>query len=119
MQVILELTTYIAYNNYMRWAATDISFDLVDAETDAPVATIAVRTPLGLIEVMAAIDVLGRTIILRRAHIQSAAGTNATGIANLRTIADAFLQEFDYDLLEIEGEVRTTGASPRQRQSRA
>src|SRR5262245_31146236 len=101
----------------MRWRAADIVFDIVAEETDHPVATVCFETPVGEIRIMVELREQGRTLHLIGLHIQGAA-PNAIGVANLRALADAVMEKMDYDAIEIEGAVRTTGARPGRRPGR-
>jgi hypothetical protein len=47
-------------------------------------------------------------------HIQGATA-NAIGTSNLRVLADAVMEKMDYDAIEVEGAIRTTGAGPGRR----
>jgi hypothetical protein len=101
----------------MRWQPADITFEVVVEETDHPVATVSFGTPAGEIKIMAELEEQGRTLRLIGLHIQGAVA-NAIGVANLRVLADAVMEKMDYDAIEIEGAVRTTGASPGRRPGR-
>jgi hypothetical protein len=101
----------------MRWQPGDISFDIVAEETDHPVATVSFVTPADDIQIMAELQEVGRTLRLIGLHIQGAAA-NAIGIANLRVLADVVMDKMDYDVIEVEGAVRTTGAGPGRRPGR-
>jgi hypothetical protein len=99
----------------MRWTSSQIRFELQDEQTDAPVVTVDIFTPAGKISLMADVEDGDRMLTLRLVHMQSEAGPNAIGLINLRIIAQAFLQEYGYDTLIVEGAVRTTGARPGHR----
>jgi hypothetical protein len=92
-------------------------FDIVAEETDHPVATVSFVTHAGDIQIMAELQEAGRTLRLIGLHIQGAAA-NTIGIANLRILANAVMEKMDYDAIEVEGAVRTTGASPGRRPGR-
>jgi hypothetical protein len=98
-------------------APDDITFEVVAEETDHPVATVSFGTPAGEIKIMAELEEQGQTLRLVGLHIQGAIA-NAIGVANLRILADAVMEKTDYDAIEIEGAVRTTGASPGHRPGR-
>src|SRR5688500_18121847 len=51
---------------------------------------------------------------LRLLHVH-APGANAIGPGNLRSLAEVVMERLDFDALEIEGALRTTGASPGRR----
>jgi hypothetical protein len=101
----------------MRWQPDDIAFDIVAEETDHPVATVSFETPAGQIQIMAELEEQGRTLRLIGLHIQGAAA-NAIGIANLRMLAGTVMEEMDYDVIEVEGAIRTTGVGPGRRPGR-
>ena len=66
---------------------------------------------------MAELEEQDRTLRLVGLHIQGAAA-NEVGVANLRVLIDAVMEKMDYDAIEIEGAVRTTGAGPGRRPGR-
>jgi hypothetical protein len=101
----------------MRWRPDDITFDIIAEDTDHPVATVSFMTPVGEIRVIAELEQQGRTLRLIGLHIQGATA-NAIGTTNLRVLADAVMENMDYDAIEVEGAVRTTGASPGRRPRR-
>jgi hypothetical protein len=99
----------------MSWRPDEITFDIVADDTDDPVVTITASTPAGLIAVMAEVETRGRTLRLHGVHVHSEAGPNAVGLANLRLLARIVLERMDYDAIEVEGAVRTTGAGAGRR----
>lgn len=98
----------------MLWAASDLDFDIVYDETDHPVATVVVTTPVGMLKFMAEVELDGRRLIATGVHAQGP-GPHALGIQNLRLLAECVMERMDLDVLEIEGAVRTTGACPGRR----
>lgn len=98
----------------MPWTPDRLSFEIIGEATDDPVVTVKITTPAGPVLVMAEAEERGRTLILRRLHVQGGA-PNDIGPANIRVIARAAMEEMDYDALEIEGAARTTGAHPGRR----
>ena len=98
----------------MLWRPGDITFDIIAEDTDHPVATVSFITPVGELRIMAELEEQGRTLRLLGLHIQGATA-NAIGTGNLRVLADAVMEKLDYDAVEVEGAVRTTGASPGRR----
>jgi hypothetical protein len=98
----------------MLWRPDEIAFDIIEDETDDPVVTAWIRSPAGEIVVMADIEEQGRVLFLRQLHVQGP-GANAIGPGNLRTLAEVVMERLDFDALEIEGALRTTGASPGRR----
>jgi hypothetical protein len=101
----------------MRWRPDDITFDIIAEDTDHPVATVSFMTPVGEIRVIAELEQQGRTLRLIGLHIQGATA-NAIGTTNLRVLADAVMENMDYDAVEVEGAIRTTGAGPGRRPRR-
>jgi hypothetical protein len=98
------------------WQPQDIDFDLVAQLSETPVATLRISTPDGNLVVMGELEQSGRTLVVRRFHLQGAAA-NTLGVAKLRFLADVVMQRMDYDELVIEGAARTSGASPGRRPS--
>lgn len=96
------------------WKVVDISFDVIADLTDDPVMTVVVRTPAGAVTITAEPVERGTTLVLRGAHVQDAK-PNALGPANLMVMAQALMERMEYDGLEIEGAIRTTGANPGHR----
>jgi hypothetical protein len=98
----------------MNWGPDDITFEFDPEGTDFPVATVRFETPVGEILVMAEVEERDRTLRLIGLHIQGLE-PNAIGVANLRILADVVMRELDYDAVEVEGSIRTTGARPGRR----
>jgi hypothetical protein len=96
----------------MYWKVDELEVDLVADLTEHPVVTANIRTPSGLVSVMAEPEEKGRTLVLKRFDIHSASGRNSVGIGNLRTLAQHVMERMDYDELVIEGSPRTSGARP-------
>lgn len=107
----IELTLSMAYIN-MLWDARDIKFDFVGEATSAEVLTVRIDTPMDAIFAMAEPKEVGRTLILDRFNIHSDAGARATGISNLRMLAELAMERMDYDEIVIQGTARTTGSCP-------
>jgi hypothetical protein len=98
------------------WAITDIRLIELDTDgCDGEIVTANIHTPLGVVSIIGALDIEGRTLFVRNAHIQSQAGANDFGIAKLRVMAQAELERIDCDEVRIEGAARTTGANPGHR----
>jgi hypothetical protein len=96
------------------WEVDEIAFDLVADLTDDPVMTVFITTPDGVLTVTGEPVERGATLVVRGIHMQGA-GSNAIGNGNLMVMAQALLERMDYDGLEVEGAVRTTGANPGRR----
>ncbi len=105
----------MAYMN-ARWCKPDVAFTLVDDQTEDSVVTIEVRVPGGELLFMGEPEDIGRSLILRRTHVESRGiGPNGVGPNNLRLIAEVVMETMDYDEILVEGEIRTTGANPGHR----
>jgi hypothetical protein len=98
----------------MLWRPDQIAFEMREDETDDPVVTASIASPAGEILAMAEVEERGRVLCLRNLHLQGP-GANAIGTGNLRVLAEVVMERLDYDGLEVEGAVRTTGASPGHR----
>jgi hypothetical protein len=87
---------------------------VVEADAEGDIITVRIGTPLGFVLLLGEVDLSadGRVLIARGVHMQSDAGSNGTGIVNLRTLARFVLAKVDCDEARIEGAVRTTGARP-------
>lgn len=96
------------------WAVSDILFEMVDDMTDDPVVTLLVSTPAGRLTFVAEPEERGSTLVLKGTHVQDAR-PNAIGTANLMVVAQALMEGMDFDGLEVEGAIRTTGANPGHR----
>ncbi len=97
----------------MTWDRSDITFRGFDPDaTEGDVVTITLGTPTGDVQIMAELDIEGRTLVLRNAHVDSNGGPWSVGIANLRMMASVVLEWMDCDEARIEGATRTTGANP-------
>jgi hypothetical protein len=98
------------------WAIEDITFEMVNDLTDDPVVTLFVSTPAGGLAFTAEPILRGKTLILRRTHVQGSR-PGAVGGPNLAVIAQAVMRGMDIDELIVEGAFRTTGARPGRRPS--
>ena len=99
----------------MRWTRADISFELLVDETDHPVVTFDIATPLGMLRLMGEVTVdTDAGLVLSGCHIEGP-GANRVGIGHLRMIATIALEETGYEWIEIQGADRTTGANPGRR----
>jgi hypothetical protein len=95
------------------WRRDQIRFDLEDATTQHPVATVSIETPVGRLSVIAEVARLAGTLMLLGLHVQSeTVDVNAIGPGNLRLIVHAFMELMDLDELVVTGGFRTTGARP-------
>ena len=98
------------------WSRGDVSFEIDDTGSSDPVVTINVHTPAGTMVIMGEPKEVGRTLVVAGVHAHGqGVGPNGVGLANLRLIADVVMETLDYDELVVEGEVRTTGATPGRR----
>jgi hypothetical protein len=102
---------------YASWRASDIAIALDDEQTDDPVTTVEIMTPVGGIKVMAVVSLDDRCLKLSGLHIQPVGASNLRfGVSNLRRLADAVMERMGFDELRIEGAPRTTGANKGRRQ---
>jgi len=83
--------------------------------SEGEVATMRIETPVGHLLVMGepALDVSGTVLIASGVHTNAPIGprlaANAIGLANLQVVGQAFLMEFGYEQLVLEGAIRTSG----------
>ena len=91
-----------------------IRFELKWDDSEGDVLIASIWIPEGLIEVMARVELCGKSIILKEFHIQGLKA-NRLGAARLKAIGRHVLETLDYDQLIIEGGRRTTGASKGRR----
>ena len=103
----------------MPWAIDELTWiGADDLASEGDIITVIVSTPIGIVNVMAKVDIerdpgTGRIRVnLTGAHIHSDAGANAIGIGNLRVLADFILRKVDCDEARDEGASRTSGANP-------
>ena len=96
------------------WLQEDVTFEIIAEDTDDPVVTVLFQTPIGTIELMANFKAAGRTLLITGLHVQSDF-KNLAGTANIFRLAQTVMERMDYDGLEIEGGVRSTGANPGHR----
>jgi hypothetical protein len=102
------------------WRSDEVSFDLLADATDDPVVSVIIKTPAGVLLLMAEPRLEGGTLFLGGVHMHGQdIGPNALGPANLRRLAQIVMERLDCDEIIIEGAPRTTGAGkgrrPRQR----
>ena len=98
------------------WRAQDIEIVLIADTTDDPVMTAEIGTPAGVLRAMAEPEWIDRVIVLRGFHMHGESiGPNEFGWRQLRWLAQAAMEIFDVDEIQIEGEVRTSGARPGRR----
>jgi hypothetical protein len=97
------------------WRRSDIRFMLETNLSQGQAATMRIETPVGDLLVMGepAQDRSGHVLDVSGVHTNAPFGSplaaNAIGLANLRVIGQAFLMEFGYEQLVLEGAVRTSG----------
>ena len=78
----------------MKWTADQLSFEIVTDETDDPVVTIAITTPVGVLKVMAEVEECGTVLLLKGTHAQAEA-VNMVGVSNLRPIAQVVTERLE------------------------
>ena len=97
------------------WRRSDVRFVLETSLSAGEIATMRIMTPAGDLLVMGEPeqDLSGNVLRVSRVHTNGAAGAllaaNSIGLANLQVIGQAFLVEFGYEELVLEGAVRTSG----------
>ncbi len=96
------------------WTIGDVRFEMVADMTEDPVVTIVITTPAGRLTVAAEPVVSGTILVLRGTHLQDSR-PNAMGAANLMVIAQALMERMEFDGVDVEGALRTTGANPGRR----
>ena len=94
------------------WTSADITVEIEAAEGRTMIAT--VRTPAGVLQIIAEVHLASRTLWARKAHVQGLS-PGALGRAGLNAVARKFLEEADAEALVVEGAARTTGANPHRR----
>jgi len=87
-------------------------FELDEELSEGNLVALEVGTPTGrAIQLYAEVELIGRTGILRQIAIYAANMVpNDFGIAGLRKLARAAMEEFDVDCIRIEEARRTSGA---------
>jgi hypothetical protein len=99
-----------------RWSFDEISFSLIDDQSEDPIVTIEVAVPGGKLFFMGEPEAADRALIVRGVHVHSEGlGPNGVGVHNLRVVAEAIMEAMEYDEICIEGEIRTSGANPGRR----
>jgi hypothetical protein len=97
------------------WRRSGVRFVLESNLSQGEVATMRVETPVGDLLVMGepAQDISGAVLRVTGVHTNAPFGSplaaNAIGLANLQVIGQAFLMEYGYEQLVLEGAVRTSG----------
>jgi hypothetical protein len=101
----------------MEWSADDISIDIVDHDTDHPIACVLIATPMGRLTLMGVPEWTGDRMLVRGVHIQSDGrlGPNRLGPAGVRRLAILVMESLHVRELVVVGEIRTTGAGPGHR----
>ena len=99
------------------WGSGEVLIEIEEAEGHTVIAT--VRTPVGTLTVLAELELVGRVLWVRGAHIQGLS-PGALGRAGLNAVARKFLEEADADALVVDRldrgavKARTIGARPRR-----
>jgi hypothetical protein len=99
----------------LMWRRSEIGFVLDAKLSEGPVATMRITTPAGDLLVMGEPeqDISGAVLRVKGVHTNGRSGTplaaNSIGLTNLQVIGQAFLTEFGYEQLILEGAVRTSG----------
>lgn len=98
----------------MVWTTADIEILFDGLNTDDPIVTLDVTTPVGMMQVMATVLRRGRIVEVDGVHVQGLAA-NAIGAGGLLRVLRAILETIDADEIIIGGGIRTTGANPGHR----
>lgn len=99
----------------MTWTDADLEWlGVSDADSEGDIITISLRTPLGIIQIMAEVEIEGRLLIMHGANIQGLE-PNVAGVSNMRALGRYVLEKVDCDEARIESTSRTTGANPGRR----
>ena len=88
------------------WAATEITIE-IDA-VDHPVMIVSITVPIGVLEIIGSVTLVGRTLRIDGAHVQGLR-PGTLGRAGLNAIGRKLLEAADVDEVVIQGGVRTTG----------
>ena len=111
-----RLTDYANCAPTNRWRAADITIIILDDQTDDPIVTAEILTPVGTVEVMAEVSLTAKCLALTGLHIQMSGTSNRRfGSTNWRRLADAVMEKLGCDEIRIEGAPRTTGANQGRR----
>src|ERR1700687_824899 len=96
--------TLLAYT--WMWSSDQISVDIVDA--DHSVLEVVVTTPIGTMNLVASVSIVGRVMRMDGVHIDGLT-PGALGRAGLNAIGRKLLEVADVDQIIIQGGARTTG----------
>jgi hypothetical protein len=88
------------------WSNTEITVEI--HEVDHPVMIVTITVPIGVLEVIGNVTLVGRTLRIDGAHDQGLL-PGALGRAGLNAIGRKLLEEADVDEIVIQGGTRTTG----------
>jgi hypothetical protein len=91
------------------WNASAIVVEISEVEGNLVIAEI--MTAIGRIQIAGEVAIEGRTLYLRRVHVQGLY-RGALGRTGLNAIGRKLLEEIDVDQIVIEGSTRTTGKNP-------
>jgi hypothetical protein len=92
------------------WRVEDVSFRLSEDESDHPVVTMVIDTPVGNVFVMAEPIQVGQAMTLQGLHVHGeTTAANDIGAANLRLVIAAFMEEYDLETLVVAGGLRSNG----------
>jgi hypothetical protein len=88
------------------WQTDQISVEIDDVEH--PVAVLVITTPVGTLNLVGSISIVGRVMRIDRAHVEGLK-FGALGRAGLNAIGRKLLELADVDQIVIQGGTRTTG----------
>ena len=93
------------------WSSAEITIEI--DEVDHPVMIVTITAPVGVLEMIGAVTMIGRTLRIDNVHVQGLA-PGALGRAGLNAIGRKLLEEANADEIVIKGGARTTGAGPKR-----
>src|SRR5450756_789216 len=88
------------------WSSAEIS--IVIEDVDHPTVLVRITTPIGAIDLLGEVAVVGKTLRIDQAHIGGLTA-NAVGRAGLNAIGRKLLEVADVAEIIIQGSTRTSG----------
>ena len=93
----------------------DVSFELITDASEGDLLTIEISVGVATITIMGELEYVDGGVVVQRAHISIVPNVRVLTKLAMRVIAEAILEETDYDHVTIRGAARTTGARPGHR----
>src|SRR5579871_477437 len=90
----------------MIWTLDEIVVEIDDVEH--PELIVTIRTPVGVISVMASVSVVDRVLHMDRVHV-GGLKPGSLGRAGLNAVARKLMELADVDQIVVQGSTRTTG----------